>query len=405
MGRGTSRGVGPTLGAGVRQASASSIAITFEYRGVRCRETIKLPPNSANLRFVGNLKARIEHEIAVGTFDYGKHFPNSKHARKLARVPAQTITVGDLLTDWLRDVSKELEPETYGDYAEYVARTWRPLFGKDRLSDLTSDRIHEWIAKQTTSKKRILNVLTPLRQALRYAVHPRGLLPTDPIGVLKIKRRAVAQKKVEVDAFSAAEIAAVLAKLEAPVANMFQFWVWTGLREGELIALTWADIDFERGVAIINKAARGGRRKATKTVAGNREVKLLPPALEALQRQKPLTRLLHKEIFLNPGSPGTWGRNKAAVNQPWGNDKAIRLRWAEACKAAGVRYRFPRQLRHTYATWMLMSREDPLWVSRQLGHENVGVTLKHYAKYVPSMNPNAGMGAYQAIIGSRLGHD
>lgn len=400
MGRGTS----DTSRPGVRAASKSSIEVSFEYRGIRCREKIRLAPNAANLKFVGNLKARIEHEIATGIFDYGKHFPKSRRARKLARIPAHVVTVGELLTEWLRDVSKELEPETYGDYAEYVARTWRPLFGKDRLSDLTADRIHEWIAAQTTSKKRILNVLTPLRQALRYAVHPRGLLAIDPLGSIKIKRRAIAQKKVEVDAFSAGEIDAVLAKLEPAVANMCQFWVWTGLREGELIALTWSDIDFERGVAVINKAARGVRRKATKTVAGNREVKLLPPALEALQRQKPLTRLLHKEIFLNPGSPGVWGRNKRAVNQPWGNDKAIRNRWAAGCAAAGVRYRFPRQLRHTFATWMLMSREDPLWVSRQLGHENVGVTLKHYAKYVPSMNPNAGMGAYHAITSGK-GHD
>jgi integrase len=397
MGRGTRTGV--------RSASASSIAISFEYRGIRCREKIRLAPTAANLKFGQNLKARIEHEIAIGTFDYAKHFPKSRHARKLARTPSQTITVGELLTEWLRDVSKELEPETYGDYAEYIARTWRPLFGKERLSDLTVDRIHEWIAAQTTSKKRILNVLTPLRQALRYAVHPRELLPADPIGVLRIKRRAIAHKKVEVDAFSAVEIDAVLAKLEPALANMCQFWVWTGLREGELVALTWADIDFEQGVATVNKAARGARRKATKTRAGNREVKLLPPALEALQRQKPLTRLLHKEIFLNPGSPGMWGRNTRAVNQPWGNDKAIRLRWAAACTAAGVRYRFPRQLRHTYATWMLMSREDPLWVSRQLGHENVAVTLKHYAKYIPSMNPNAGMGAYALIVGSKKGHD
>lgn len=369
-------------GSGARAASATSIEISFEYRGVRCREKLKLPPSPANLKFARNLKARIDHEIAVGSFDYGYHFPRSARARLFARNPAQTVTVGELLTEWLRQAHSKLEPETYGDYAEFVARTWRPRFGKLRLSDLTLERVYEWIGEQTSSRKRILNLLTPLRQAIRYAVHPRKLLAVDPLAEIEVQRPARIQDRDVVDPFSVAEIGAILPKLEPEVANMCQFWVWTGLRQGELIALTWTDVDLDRGVATITKAARGARRKAPKTAAGRREVKLLPPALEALQRQKPLTRLLHREIFLNPGT-----------RLPWGHDKPIRNRWREATVAAGVRYRFPRQLRHTYASWMLMAREDPLWIARQMGHRNVSITLEVYAKYIPAMNPEAGMAA------------
>lgn len=366
-------------GSGVRAASASSIEVSFEYRGVRCREKLKLPPSAANLKFAGHLKSRIEHEIAVGSFDYGYHFPRSRRARAFARNPAQTVTVGELLTEWLRQVHPQLEPETYGDYAEFVARTWRPRFGKLRLSDLTLERVYDWMAEQTAGRKRILNLLTPLRQAVRYAV-PR-LLAMDPLAKIQVRRPAGIREEA-IDPFSAAEITAILPKLEPEMANMCQFWVWTGLREGELIALTWSDIDWDRGVATITKAARGARRKAPKTAAGRREVKLLPPALEALQRQKPLTRLLHREIFLNPGT-----------RLPWGHDKPIRNRWRAGATAAGVRYRFPRQLRHTYASWMLMAREDPLWIARQMGHRDVSITLKVYAKFIPAMNPDAGMAA------------
>lgn len=378
-------------GTGVRAASASSIEISFEYAGIRCREKIKLPPNAAHLKFARNLKARIEHEIAAGSFDYATHFPRSRRARTLARNPSQTLTVGELLTEWLRHAAPRLEPETYGDYAEYVARTWRPRFGKLRLCDLNLGRVYDWMAEQTSGRKRILNVLTPLRQAVRYACEVK-LLKADPLAKISVQRPATFA--VVIDPFSAAEIDAILPHLEAAVANMMQFWAWTGLREGELIALTWADVDLERGIATILKAARGKRRKATKTEAGRREVKLLPPALEALQRQKPLTRMLHREIFLNPKTMAAWG-----------HDKPIRNRWRQALRAAGMRYRFPRQLRHTYASWMLMAREDPLWVARQMGHKDVSVTLRVYAKYIPSMNPDAGMRAYRAIIGSRLGRD
>jgi integrase len=388
-------------GTGVRAASSSSIAISFEYRGVQCREKVKLAPTEANLKHCRNLKARIEHDIAIGTFDYVNYFPRSRKAKVFAKNPAQLVTVGQLLTDWLANVRPQLEPETYADYAEYVAHTWRPLLATVRLSDLTMDVITDWIAAQKTSRKRILNLLTPLRQAVRYAVSPRKLLSIDPLARIKVQRPPGIREKV-VDPFSAAELEAILPKLEPQVANMVQFWVWTGMRQGEVIALTWADIDFDRGVATVNKAARGKRRKAPKTRAGNREVKLLPPALEALQRQKAYTRLLHREVFLDPGTRPV-GNDKAKPRAPaaWTADKQIRVRWVAALAAAGIRYRPPKQLRHTYATWMLMAREDPLWVAGQMGHADVSITLKVYAKYIPAMNPDAGMQAWRSITATK----
>lgn len=393
-------------GSGVSAASASSIRISFEYRGARCKEFIRLAPNEANFRFARNLKARIEHEIAIGTFDYAQHFPQSRRAKRFAKNPAQLVIVGELLTEWLASAKAELEPETYDDYSEYVENTWRPLLGSLRLSDFSLSSLTEplppreqsWMAAQTCSRKRILNLLTPLRQAMRYAVSPRKLLTVDPLAKIEIQRPAEIDDDEDIDPFSYEEIAAILPQLEPQVANMVQFWVWSGPREGEVIALTWSDIDLEQGVAKIRKAARGARRKAPKTKAGRREIKLLPPALEALQRQKAFTRLMHREVFMDPGTRPR-GNDKAKDRPPaaWGNDKQIRVRWKEACEAAGVRYRPPKQLRHTYATWMLMAREDPLWVSRQMGHRNVSITLNVYVKYIPSMNPDAGMGAWRAI--------
>jgi integrase len=387
-------------GTGVSAASRSSIAISFEYRCRRCREKIRLPPNAANLKFVENLKARIQHEIAIGTFDYAAHFPNSKHARRLALTPARTVTVGELLTEWLKYVKPQLQPETFEDYSEYVRNVWAPKFGTMLLSQFALVDVARWIAEQSTSKKRILNLLTPLRQALRYAVSPAKLLLTDPLAGVTVRRPPVI-KESDIDPFTKAELDAILAQLEPAIANMMEFWAWTGLREGELFALTWADVDFERGVISVNKSARGARRKAPKTKAGNREIKLLPPALDALQRQKPLTRLLHREVFLNPGAALARGRATRAAGLPWNHDKPLRNRWQSACAAAGVRYRFPRQLRHTYASWMLNGGESPLWVSRQMGHADLGITLRVYAKFIADMAPDAGMKAWNQLRGNK----
>ena len=87
---------------GVRAATQCSITIDFYYRGVRCRERIKLAPTSANQKFVANLRAQIQSEIARGTFDYAAFFPHSKRAMMLSQVPGSAITIGAALDSWLR---------------------------------------------------------------------------------------------------------------------------------------------------------------------------------------------------------------------------------------------------------------------------------------------------------------
>ena len=68
---------------------------------------------------------------------------------------------------------------------------------------------------------------------------------------------------------------------------------------------------------------------ATKTAAGMRDVRLLPPALEALRAQRTQTELLGGEIF-----------HDDRTNAPWSGDQALRLGpWRRALRTAGVRYR------------------------------------------------------------------
>src|ERR1700753_364242 len=105
-------------GSGIRAASATSIQIEFTYGG-RCREYLKLDPTKAtSIKYAEQLLARINHEITVGTFDYAAYFPHSRRARRLAKQPGNIVTVGELLTDWLKYVYPTVQPETYGDYAE-----------------------------------------------------------------------------------------------------------------------------------------------------------------------------------------------------------------------------------------------------------------------------------------------
>ncbi|WP_201259123.1 Arm DNA-binding domain-containing protein [Achromobacter xylosoxidans] len=74
-------------GRGVKAASESSIEITFQYKGRRCRGRIPLKPTPANLKRAEQHRAAILQAISTGVFDYAATFPNSARAGNYADTP------------------------------------------------------------------------------------------------------------------------------------------------------------------------------------------------------------------------------------------------------------------------------------------------------------------------------
>ncbi|TIE15680.1 site-specific integrase, partial [Legionella pneumophila] len=66
----------PPRGVSIREwETGSAIRIIFSYRGVQCRETLKLEPTKANLKYADRLRGEIINAIALGTFNYADYFP------------------------------------------------------------------------------------------------------------------------------------------------------------------------------------------------------------------------------------------------------------------------------------------------------------------------------------------
>jgi integrase len=356
-------------GSGVRRATQSSIAISFQYRGVRCRERLRLSPTPQNLKHAARLKATVDHEIAIGTFDYSKHFPDSKRAKRFALGPGAKILLRTALRDYCESLKGSLEKETVRDYtndAEIVAG-WFP---KDRsLAEVSRAEIRKAIAKQDLSRQRISNMIRPLRGTFEQALED-GSIPENPLHGFKIKK--LGRRRETVDPFEPEEITE-LAKIDV----QWLIWAWTGLRSGEIAGLRWADVDLEGERIHVRRAVRLGREKTPKTETGNRVVTLLPPArdaLAALEQRRP-----DDPVFMNPNT-----------SERWHEAKALNRAFARACMKAQVRRRYAYQLRHTFATWALSAGENPAWIAKQMGHKDVQVIYDHYAKWMPRMDLAAG---------------
>jgi len=239
------------------------------------------------------------------------------------------------------------------------------------------------IATIDVSNKRINNVLIPLRGMMADAFAD-GIIEKNPID--RIKNLKITTREPE--PFDADEQALIVGHARV---NDIQFCFWTGLRIGELIAMHWSDVDWTKGTIYIHRNNVRGEIKDTKTEAGTRVVELLPPALDALKAQKLLTYLEGREVFKNPNT-----------HKPWNDDITFRRMWSATLKRAGVRYREPKQMRHTFASMMLTAGENIAWVSRQIGHTSITTTLKKYARYIPQENHGAGMKAVQMFAKKEL---
>lgn len=366
---------------GVRPASNSTIEIDFYYAQKRCRERIKLKPTPANLKRAAQHRASILAAIENGEFDYGITFPNSKRSLQLAHRPGSVITVEAFLDAWLKRRRPTLKASTFDGYEKIVVGHLSPKFGNRPIGELRRGEIREWSAKLTCGNKRIANILSVFRAALQEAFEDETI-ESNPLRGWVYRKNEPPKDDEDVDPFVIAEQAAILKNLEGQGRNLVQTAFWTGMRTSELVALDWGDIDWVRGVICVTRAQTQAADAAErpKTIAGAREIKLLPPAIEALVAQKSHTLLNGHEVFQNPRTEKRWT----------GDQPIRRTLWTHALLRAGVRYRPPYQTRHTFASMMLSAGEHPMWVAQQMGHKDWGLIRKIYGKWIPDAAPEAG---------------
>ena len=170
------------------RARHNSIEIDFRYKGIRCRETVKLPPTKANMRFAANMRAEILRQIAQGTFKYAEHFPESKKVALFGGATGGNLSVGEALWTWTRSHRQDVSEGTLREYEKVIKKHLEPRFGLTPLTALKKVTIKNWRADLKVSPKTANNILIPLRMMLKDA-HEDGLIernPTETIRNLKV---------------------------------------------------------------------------------------------------------------------------------------------------------------------------------------------------------------------------
>lgn len=290
-----------------------------------------------------------------------------------------TTTVGDFVAYWLDAIAPTLKPRTAADYAQVCRLYIAPTIGKARLSKLRPQRLQALYADlQTHGTRAPAKTHAVLHRALHMAV-VWGLLDENPADrVVKPSYRPTRREM-----WTPWELNAFLSGAKAH--RLYPLWVTalaSGCRIGELLALTWADVDIDVGTLRVSKTLHRIHGKwvltAPKSQSGTRTIALPREGIDALQRQHG-QRELWQETDVVFGNPAGGFLTASAVAH------ALKL----LCRCLGIRAITTHDLRHMHASLLLGAGAPVAAVSARLGHADTSITLKTYAHVVGSADKDA----------------
>lgn len=322
-------------------------------------------------------KRKYHNEYFHGTKTEAQQRAAELHlALKRRRGPASlAMTVGEYLKSWLEKIEGTVSERSFGTYAYHVKRLV-PMVGQLSLYELTAFELQTALGKLKGCPKTIKDSFGVLKTALRQAV-AWGLLNTDPTAGLRAPRVPRKEKKV----LTPGELEKLLEAAEGykhyPVIRLLAV---TGARLGEVLGLSWKDIDFMHGTVTIRRAVNTRKRKLkeTKTAASERTLKIDEKTLEVLKLLKRQQEQNRKVIKLKP-------EEYLIFTAPDGRpvkDSAVRKTLRLALKKAGLGRMKPHDFRHTAGSLLLDAGYSLPVVAAFLGHSSPATTAAIYAHAV-----------------------
>ncbi len=290
-------------------------------------------------------------------------------------------TVGDIIERWLlTEASKQVRPGTLEDYERTVRLHLLPFWQTVRLEAVSAAAVQQWQqgALAACGTRTQAAAFDRLRQALDAAVR-WGELRTNP--VRSVKRPTVRREVAE--PWDGSESRAFLAATAA--SRWHSLWhtaLSTGLRLGELLGLTWEQVDFEGGTITVVQQVQVVRSELVvtvpKTKAARRTVRLTEESLAVLTQQR---KEWVRQKLRAADESGTWVW-MAAGGGPV-RPTTVNRAWQAALKQAGARRIRFHDLRHTHATLLLAAGVSVPVVAQRLGHASPAITLSTYAHALP----------------------
>lgn len=317
-------------------------------------------------------------------------------------VPSE-ISVADYLDEWLELRKPELRPNSIRMYSQRIKLQIKPALGKYKLSAITAADIQRLINDlfmQGVSRETISGVKGVLTNALKYAVEPMGYLQHAPIDGVKLPSRRVrppvpprTRPREPITPADWTQIKELLSNRSGYLA--FVIGYHTGMRVGEVLGLSWEDIDFDSRTLHVRHQQQHFEHALFITepkFESMRKISMDDALISELVAEKQYQQRValldeqYPQYTYDASGKLSIGGEGTPFDPVCRRQGGLVLRYASILYCVSLVHKnleLPNfdfhTLRHTHATMLVSAGISPLLVQERLGHKNIQVTLGLYA--------------------------
>lgn len=314
--------------------------------------------------------------------------------RSVNRLDDARLDLGPFLERWVSSV--ELAPGTLKQHRNAIVNHLVPALGHIRLTELRPSDVDEYLSRKDLHPQTLRHHRATLRRALADALRD-GIVSRNVAALSRPPR----MQQVERTFLDAAQAMRLIQGTRGEwVHAPLTIALTTGLRQAELLALLWSEIDWKAGSLTVRYTLH--------------RVVNAPDDVDPWERRPPKTEKSRRTVTLTPLALETLRAHKAAQDEARGataidglifttvtgrpvNGPNLLPPLHEACRRLGLPQVSWHDLRHSTASILLAAGVPLPVISRMLGHSTIRVTADLYAHVVPQLERDAAAAMEQAM--------
>lgn len=328
----------------------------------------------------GTTEKKAEKLAQEFAFDYERHCRGYMQLNENMRFSE--------LAEWYFDnyAPVELKASTAYSYKGQYKNHIQPILGNTRVKDINPPKLTQIMQSFKLNPETVRKIYVVIQSIFRRGVE-QGFLRESPCHDVILPKKQRKKKILALDESQAKRFIDFLNKIEwdEDIKRILKVLLYTGLRAGECLALSWDDIDFENREIHINNTLTytndGTFLTPPKTIDSERIIGMSVELASIFKAQKDYTDILKTALGSNYAHPEMVFPS-ARVN--YRDRNALLKSLKRITKGTEFEHLTLHQLRHANATLLLNSGVDLKIVSEHLGHCDIGVTANIYADVLKS---------------------
>jgi integrase len=307
------------------------------------------------------------------------------------------ILFSKVYNEWFEQYVNTVRESTYTKTQGMFNKHILPAFGDKRIRTITIDQVqravNKWFKATSKNYKRWYNYTVAV---FEFAIKRGYMTDKNPAKFITMPHKEDVSGDAPENFWNKQELAIFFSHIDRAsqpeTYTLFRLLAWGGLRRGEILALTWNDLNLKGGTLRINKTLTQGEKgkqivQAPKTRKSRRTIVLDPKTLELLKRWRAIQKRNYMALGFN-----TMHKDQLIFASRTNTHKSLNTpaKWLnKILKTCDFKPITVHGFRHSHASALFAAGATIKEVQERLGHQDVTTTLNIYTHVTKDQNKRA----------------